>query len=105
MGSSHTHKYYKSHIGWGKGKKTVYRCALPDCSHYVAPNAVLLKYSLCWKCGKEFILPKAVSLLTSKPWCPSCAKDRKKVVEPATHTERARPDLDSFIENLIGGKK
>lgn len=108
---SHTHKYFKSFIGWGRNKKEIYRCALPDCPHYVFTNLVLMRNSICWNCGKEFVLPKAISLLTSKPWCPECAKKRKKkpeeptVVEVKGKTVEVEPKtLDSFIEDLIGGK-
>jgi hypothetical protein len=102
----HTHKYYKSYIGWGKNRKIVYRCALPKCPHYVHEVGAILKASICWRCNKEFVLPKAISLLTSKPWCPDCAKLRKKTKDEApVYEERVSPDLDSFIKDLIGGKK
>lgn len=70
------HKYHRVDIGRGKPYK-VYRCALPNCPHYM-PNENLVegKSSICWDCGVDFVLIK--SLMVLKPTCHECSKKRLK---------------------------
>jgi acetyl-CoA carboxylase beta subunit len=83
----HIHMYYRGYLGSGKGKKIkkedrteVWKCRDPKCSHYTYAQLITGKYSLCNKCGEQFILPRAKSLLDSYPVCRKCAILRKKNV-------------------------
>lgn len=67
------HKYKKALLG----KKIIYKCILPDCPHYLLRELVTNKLCLCHNCNNPFVLPKAPSLLKSKPWCPACEETRK----------------------------
>ncbi len=86
------HKYYKMLLG----KKIVYKCAVPDCAHYVLRELVLNRISICWNCNKPFTLPKAISLLTSKPWCPECQKTRKVKKEITIPTDVMSRIMENF---------
>ncbi len=65
----HTHRYERVDIGVTK-EYFVYRCTLPDCSHYLPEALVVGKKSKCWRCGEEFVLTK--NLLFKKPHCENC---------------------------------
>lgn len=86
------HKYYKARVG----KMIVYRCALPDCSHYLRKELVTNHMSLCFRCNQPFMLPKAPSLLKAKPWCDECEKTRK-----AKQSEVEIPD--ELMKKILGG--
>lgn len=89
---NHTHKYYKAKLG----KKIIYRCAVPNCPHYVMRELVLNRMSICWSCGDPFILPHAISLLQSKPVCKECSSKRKKPVEVDIPAEALANILGKF---------
>lgn len=65
----HTHRYERVDIGVSK-EYLVYRCTLPDCSHYLPESLVVGKKSICWRCGAEFVIRK--DLLFKKPHCEDC---------------------------------
>lgn len=50
----HIHKYRRVKIG-KKRDYTVYKCAL-NCSHYITPDLIRDRKSICWACGKEFVI-------------------------------------------------
>ena len=67
------HKYRKAKLG----KHIIYRCMIPDCSHYMRRELVTGHMSICWSCNQPFLLPSAPSQLKSMPWCRECEKKRK----------------------------
>lgn len=67
---SHIHKYHRVKLGKQK-QYTVYKCALPDCAHYVGKELARGRRSICWQCGNDFVL-SAYSIRLAKPYCPNC---------------------------------
>ena len=67
------HKYQR--IEWGKNGTHVWRCVLPDCTHYLHKEMVKGKRSLCHKCGATFLMTTE-HILREKPKCENCI-DRK----------------------------
>ena len=75
---THIHKYQRTTIG-SKGKFIVYRCALPDCSHYIPPELVVGRRSLCNSCANEIIINRDdITIGTIKPICEDC-KERNRI--------------------------
>ena len=71
------HKYKKVNLAKSKAKPyIVYRCMLPNCSHYVTEKMVLGRISLCWSCNHPFV----IGAFRAKPICFNC-KDQKKGVD------------------------
>jgi hypothetical protein len=60
------------------GFKDVFKCTLPNCTHYAKDFLILGKESICNKCGQVFILPMATRALTNVPHCKKCTKKRYK---------------------------
>jgi len=69
----HTHKYIRGRLG---EKHVIFRCAFPDCTHYLAKEFVIGKLSVCNRCGEDFIMTRA-SVSLAKPHCESCTKSPK----------------------------
>ena len=86
----HVHRYQRTNIAKQQGKKyEVYRCSLPDCNHYLVPELVVGKKSVCWRCGETFILVADLARL-AKPHCKACTK-----------TEDPLPSIDlDFLRDL-----
>ena len=83
------HKYKKALLG----KKVIYRCIIPDCSHYLHRDLVTNHLCLCWRCNQPFVLPKAPSLLKSKPVCEQCEDLRK--------TKKVEAELPSIPDDVM----
>jgi formylmethanofuran dehydrogenase subunit E len=65
----HTHRYHKLGNQW--------HCSLPDCTHFMPGNVaenIIGKKSICWNCGKEFILDE-ISLQNERPVCANCGNE------------------------------
>jgi hypothetical protein len=97
MGSkNHVHKYQR--VKLKPSGKIVYKCMLPDCSHYTRAELVAGKKSICWTCPNEFVLTKALLSQRAKPTCPSCRFKGKK--------DRMKDDsvvsvIDTRVEDLV----
>lgn len=66
----HVHKYRKAVL---YGTPT-WCCSLPDCNHYMPPamsEMVEGKNSICWGCGKTFVLDTE-AMLEDRPRCYWC---------------------------------
>jgi hypothetical protein len=75
--SSHIHKLKR--LKYKSGNITFF-CALPDCNFKINPALALGKRSLCWRCGKDFIMNE-YALRLAKPHCQECHKPKKEVVD------------------------
>lgn len=97
----HVHKYERVKLGdWKKTGHEVYKCALPNCSHYVNDMALVVgRLSLCWgqlDDGKD--CPHAVEMTRymvfkekrKHPLCGMCKEKRKELKEVAVNIEEAR---------------
>lgn len=70
----HIHRYQRIKLG---KNYVVFKCDLPDCRHYLRPELVKDKISICNRCNEPFILDIAAMQL-SKPHCLSCTKRKSK---------------------------
>jgi hypothetical protein len=83
---NHIHRYIRA-VGRiteknkNSGMLNYYRCADPDCSHYIRDILVLGKKSLCNRCGKEFNMPIALRAMTNRPHCKDCTKGKRTVIK------------------------
>lgn len=68
---NHIHTYVKF-----KSRPGYFRCAAPDCTHFLIKEAVKGKYSLCPDCGRQFIIDTD-NIRLAKPRCLNC-RDSKK---------------------------
>jgi len=94
--NNHTHQYVREKLG----KQLIYRCILPDCSHYILARLVLGRKSLCNYCGAEFVIDKHNSTLR-KPHCNECvvvhnAKPKPVLIKPSIQDA----NIESFLSQL-----
>lgn len=96
--STHVHKLKRHKFKTGNA---VYFCALPDCRFKTATGLALGKRSICWRCGKDFIMNE-YSIRLAKPHCDECHKSKdagEVIVSPSL------PDIayvpDEVIVNAI----
>ena len=85
MGRKHIHKYKRVDIGRKNGPNDrkefiVFKCVLPDCTHYVEKALAEGKFCVCNRCGGLMTLTKAAMELAS-PHCPDCTKRKKPLVD------------------------
>lgn len=69
----HIHSYvqFKSRPGY-------FRCAAPDCTHFLIREAVIGKYSKCLDCGSQFTIDFENSKLRT-PKCLMCRTTKKAI--------------------------
>lgn len=92
MGRKHVHKYQRVDIGRKNGpndrkKFIVFKCVLPDCTHYVEEALAEGKFCVCNRCNGLMTLTKAAMQL-AKPHCPDCTKRKKQL-----------PDLGDLLKD------
>jgi hypothetical protein len=91
----HVHRYQRRNIAKSQGKTyLVYYCSLPDCNHYLVPELVVGKKSICWKCGEAFILTADLARL-AKPHCKKCGTQGTKRVEDSK-------TMEEFLKDFLG---
>lgn len=66
--NNHIHKYRRIKMG---NDYEVYKCVLPGCPHYIRPELVVGRFSLCWGCDEQFTM-SATSATRLKPKCQKC---------------------------------
>ncbi len=81
------HKYQRIKL-WGH--HPVYKCMQTDCSHYIEPELVVNRLSICWECEDEFRMSAKMAKLV-KPHCATCGKGEKKT---------SKRGIDAVLENL-----
>lgn len=67
--NKHIHQYKRQKLG----KKTIFRCTLIGCSHYVYKELAENRVALCNRCGNPFMLDKP-ALTLAKPHCRQCTR-------------------------------
>jgi hypothetical protein len=94
-GLRHVHRYVKATLG--RNKWPIYKCDLPDCSHYISAELVEGKFSICHRCGERFILDRK-ALELAKPHCRSCT-EKKVNPEAMQVAEKLMEEfnLDDFL--------
>jgi hypothetical protein len=69
-GKRHVHKYIRTQLRFA----LVWRCADPECTHFMPPHQEGLmdgRASFCWQCSQQFILDTD-ALKEDMPRCPLC---------------------------------
>lgn len=92
---NHVHKYRRKFLG--KKGYTVYACALPNCLHYVRRELAEGKESICWRCGKKFVITKA-DLRRAKPHCKKCTKVSGFALKHKTSRDVAATAADTILK-------
>lgn len=85
----HTHKYMRIILGRKSRNYRIYRCVLPGCAHYVNAELIGGMDCICWRCDKEFTIPRRKPL--KKPHCMQC-------------TERKKPLSLNLAEKMLEGR-
>lgn len=67
----HTHQYHQQKLG----NKTIFKCILPGCTHYLYKELVENVLSVCNVCEMPFLMTKAAMTL-AYPHCKACTKPR-----------------------------
>ena len=75
--AKHTHKYKRVRM---TKKWIVFKCALPNCPHFVTGKLVIGRKCICWRCGMEFIMTEFTMGL-AKPHCKECTGIREHSVD------------------------
>lgn len=65
------HKYERVKLGT-KGFE-VFKCVLPNCSHYIRKELVFGKVTKCWRCDKDIVMTKPMARM-KKPHCRNCTR-------------------------------
>jgi len=73
--TAHIHKFKRLRY---KSGNEIFFCTLPDCNKRINIPLALGKRSICWRCGKDFIMNE-YSLRLAKPHCDACHKSKKDV--------------------------
>lgn len=86
------HKYKRVQMRKDNPNWIVFRCMLPDCSHYLPTlEMVINKLSLCWGCEQQFLITKE-HVERVKPTCESCVSKKYSL-----------EDIDKLAEELMRG--
>jgi len=84
----HIHKYIRHKLG--KNKYEVFRCAIPGCVHFITASLIVGRESVCWRCGRVFVV--TADLVRKKPHCAACTRRKDKLGELT----------DKFVKLLSG---
>lgn len=93
---NHVHKYQR--VKQKPSGRTIWKCGLPDCSHYTTPELAVGKKSICWGCEEEFVLTKALMSQKVKPKCNKC---RRKSTRTFPGKEKKASNITDIIETRI----
>jgi hypothetical protein len=88
--ATHTHQYKKVKLKIAY----VYRCMLSNCNHYIMPEFIMGKESVCPSCNHEFVIDKYASMRTN-PICIDCRKEH-----PTPLTNSSKPDSNVIADIL-----
>lgn len=77
MSEHKVHKYLR--IKTEKNERILFRCVLPNCSHYIMEEFIIGKECICWRCSKVFVILGRMKYRT-RPYCELHIK-RKEMVE------------------------
>jgi formylmethanofuran dehydrogenase subunit E len=75
----HLHKYRKVNLTVNPTKAPywVFKCTLPDCTHYLREDMVEGKMVICNVCDEPMLMTRAAMLL-ARPHCINCTKFKDK---------------------------
>jgi hypothetical protein len=75
--TAHLHKYERITLG---KNYVVFRCILPQCSHYVRKELAKGKACLCNRCNNAMVLDTQ-AMSYQKPHCKSCTEHRDSSID------------------------
>lgn len=76
MKNNHTHKYVRTELS---PTYLVYKCVLPNCTHYLPTKLVIGRMSICWNCGVPFqIVARGTRPLKKKFICDNCWEQKNR---------------------------
>ena len=67
------HKYERTKLG---KKYIIFRCMIPNCSHYIPESLIKGRISICWRCGEQFVIDREAAEL-ARPHCKDCTKPKE----------------------------
>lgn len=93
------HKYRRTKLS-PSTDTVIYRCVLPDCSHYILPHLLKGKKSICWRCRPEheFVIEREHQNM-AKPHCSHSINrigSKNKVAISDVEVEDLLNSLDTF---------
>jgi hypothetical protein len=91
---NHTHTYVQF-----KARPGYFRCAAPDCTHFLIREAVIGKNSLCNDCGQSFLLTLDAAKLR-KPRCLMC-RNTKQARAFQTGQQFMAGLLNNTVEDIV----
>jgi len=89
----HVHKYVR--VAMGSRGWTVYKCSIPDCTHFIQEKLVIGRSTICWRCGSTFIMTRHTATL-KEPHCRSCTGRN-----PLERSNNLVDDLSDLIDIKI----
>lgn len=108
-GKDHIHKVKRLRLG-KDGKYIVYACTLKDCTFYMQFKLYIGKETICWGCGRSFILKGFPSDMPEKPRCDNCKRGKEvkpemeeateKVIEKVSEKKSVDIDWNSLIPKV-----
>lgn len=98
MVQKHLHTYQRV-----KGKRDVYKCIHPDCTHFTQKELIVGKRADCPFCHNSFVLSKE-ALRLAKPHCSTCVVRPDKRKFKPTMTDSISENLKRFLleEEKVG---
>jgi len=87
----HVHKYKRMKVGKAKAY-SIYRCFQPGCTHYIAEEHIINRFSACWACDQTFLI--TYKLIKVKPICEECRAARKA-------DNKAKPIEGFSLEDML----
>lgn len=72
---NHIHKYIRVKKS-DRAIKTFFKCAFDGCTHKIAKEFAIGRYSICNRCNEQFVLD-ARALDLAKPHCARCTRSEK----------------------------
>jgi DNA-directed RNA polymerase subunit RPC12/RpoP len=98
-----THQYRK--IRQKPSDRLIYRCM--NCAHYITPEFLLGRQSLCWGCKKPFSIDQYASERTY-PKCDDCrnkitpfVKPSEELLGPSISVKEELPESDNVVADIL----
>ena len=103
--AKHYHKYKYVNLTRNPKKEPyhVYKCVLPNCSHYIRMELIDGKEAMCYKCDDIFTIREARikkgKQIYVKLHCENCVQNSgRRTPDKVQHVD----DIDKLINSLLG---
>jgi hypothetical protein len=98
--NSHIHKYER--VILGKNNYTVFRCTLPQCSHYIRQELAGGKECICNRC-KNVMHLDSKSMKLRFPHCHTCTSPKQTKYKQRKELHEALSDLAAKLGDMKVG--